>query len=381
MRVHLNLQAAPNRTSGIGVYTHETVRRLAGRSDLVLSGGFNSLRTRNVPLFDAYGFPVRISHVPARVVYRPPVLHRLPLSYSAMMRDHSDTFVFFANALPAMPLEGRVIAVVHDLIPIRIPLELPGIADRYRRQLEDIRERADVVVTVSQCSAADIAAETGIRPEQIVIVPNGIDAAVLAAPVPPDERTAVRERYGLPERYVLYFGGTRPYKNVIGLVDAYAQLASTVRRHVKLVITRQDTDLAARASALGLSDSVVFTPPIRDEDKAAVYQLAEVSVLVSLYEGFGIPVIEAMAAGTPVIASNVSSLPEVCGGAALLVDPLDPDALASKLEEVLGDGGLRASLSAAGRANAGRYSWDASADLFHSVLTGGHQQASADAER
>jgi glycosyltransferase involved in cell wall biosynthesis len=369
VRVHLNLQAAPNRTSGIGVYTHEIARRLAGRPHLLLSGGFNSLRTRQVPMFDAYGFPVRISHVPARLVYSPPVLRRLPVSYSAMMRDRSDTSVFFANALPAMPVRGRVVAVVHDLIPLRIPLELTGIAERYRRQLDAIRERADVVVTVSRASADDIAAETGISRDRIMIVPNGLDPSAFAGPLDADVRARVRERYGLPERYVLYFGGTRPYKNVARLVEAYSQLNAAVRAQVKLVITRQDADLQGRAAALGVSDSVVFTPAIRDEDKVAVYQLAEVAVLVSLYEGFGIPVIEAMAAGTPVVASDVSSLPEVCGGAALLVDPLDTDALASRLDQVLGDADLRASLTAAGLANARRYSWDASADLFDAALT------------
>ncbi len=370
MTVHLNLQAAPNRTSGIGVYTHEIARRLAGRPHLDLTGGFSSLRTRTVPLFDAYPFPVRFLHVPARLLYDPPAVRRLPVSYNALMRDRSDTSVFFANALPAAHIRGRVVVVVHDLIPLRIPLELPGIVDRYRRQLDDIRERADVVVTVSQASAADIAAETGIAPERIVIVPNGLDMATFAAPLAPAAQAAVRARYGLPDRYVLYFGGTRPYKNVGRLVEAYAQLGSRRRADVKLVITRQDPDLRALAAALGVSDSVVFTPPVRDEDKAAVYQLADVAVLVSLYEGFGIPVIEAMAAGTPVIASNVSSLPEVCGGAALLVDPLDTAALTSRLEEVLDDEDLRTSLTAAGLANASRYSWDASADLFDAVLTG-----------
>ncbi|HET7724587.1 MAG TPA: glycosyltransferase family 1 protein [Propionibacteriaceae bacterium] len=370
MKVHLNLQAAPNRTSGIGVYTHEIARRLAGRAHLDLTGGFSSLRTRTVPLFDAYGFPVRISHVPARLLYAPPAGRRLPLSYSALMHDRSDTSVFFANALPAARLRGRVVVVVHDLIPLRIPLELPGIVARYRRQLEDIGDRADVVVTVSQASKDDIVAETGIGPERVVIVPNGIDSTAYAPILDEAALASVRERYGLPDRYVLYFGGTRPYKNVARLVEAYSRLSGSLRDEVKLVVTRQDPELQARAAALDIADSVVFTPPVRDEDKAAVYHLADVSVLVSLYEGFGIPVIEAMAAGTPVIASNVSSLPEVCGGAALLVDPLDTDALACRLEEVLDDQDLRASLSTRGLANASRYSWDASADLFDTMLTG-----------
>ncbi|HSN11816.1 MAG TPA: glycosyltransferase family 1 protein, partial [Propionibacteriaceae bacterium] len=226
------------------------------------------------------------------------------------------------------------------------------------------------VVTVSQASAADITAGTGIAPERIVVVPNGVDASAFAAPLDETARAAVRERYGLPERYVLYFGGTRPYKNVSRLVEAYSRLDESLREQVKLVVTRRDPELQARAEALGISDSVVFTPPVRDEDKAAVYRLADVSVLVSLYEGFGIPVIEAMAAGTPVIASRVSSLPEVCGDAAVLVDPLDTDELAARLEEVLEDADLRASLAAAGLANAARYSWDTAADLLDGVLTG-----------
>jgi len=257
---------------------------------------------------------------------------------------------------------------VHDLIPLRIPLELPGIAERYRRQLDDIRHRADLVVTVSEWSRRDIAADTGIPAERIEVVPNGIDTTSFGRPADPSVLHAVRQKYSLPERFILYFGGARPYKNVARLIEAYALLPSATRTAVGLVITRQDPELQSRASELGVAGSVVFTPPVSDEDKVAVYQLAEMSVLVSLYEGFGIPVIEAMAAGTPVVASTAASLPEVCGGAGLLVDPLDIEGLAGQLQRLLEDADLRESLIQKGLRNAARFSWDTSADLFHTLL-------------
>ena len=369
MKVHLNLQPAPNRTSGIGVYAHEIATRLMLRPDLELRGGFSSLRTRSVPLFDTYDFPVHLSRIPERLLYPARRSPSLPMSYNTIMRDASEAFLFFSNRLPVARIAGTVIVVVHDLIPLRIPLELPGLVDRYRRQLEEIHRRADVIVTVSQSSRNDIAHELDMEPERIAIAANGVRFEDLNPPVDREARASVRARYALPDRYILYFGGTRPYKNVARIIEAYSLLNPAARQRVKLVITRRDADLQEQSRRLGVQDSVVFTRPVSDDDKAAVYQMADTTVLVSLYEGFGIPVIEAMAAGTPVIASNVSSLPEACGGAGLLVDPLDTRALAEALDRVLDDADLRRSMIASGLANARRFTWDASADTFHRLLT------------
>jgi glycosyltransferase involved in cell wall biosynthesis len=368
MKVHLNLQSAPNRTTGIGVYTNEIAQNLANYPDLTLSGGINSFRTRSYRMFESYPFPVHISKFPERIMYdRRAVV--APVSYNTMMRDESDVSVFFSNRMPRPRVRGTAVVVIHDVIPLRIPLEIPGIAERYRRQIHDAWQRADAIITVSESSRNDIASALSIDPTAIKIVPNGINLQDFQPLLSNEHRAAVKARYKLPDTFILYFGGTRPYKNVDQIIRAYALLNAKLRESVKLVITRQEPELQRLARAHGLTDHVVFTPPIRGEDKAALYQMAEISVLLSLYEGFGIPVLEAMAAGTPVIISNTSSLPEVGGGAALLVDPRDTEAIAAGMERILDDHDLKRTMIARGTANAGRYEWRDSARKFHEILT------------
>lgn len=370
MKVHVNLQAAPNQNTGIGVYTFEITRELARYPELELRGGFSSLRGGHRDIWDSYPFPVHISRIPGRLLYGQHLLNALPLSYNTLMRDVSDVAVFFSNQLPNMRIKGRVIAVVHDLIPLKIQLEDPGIADRFRRQLDDIRARADTIVTVSEHSRKDICSTLGVDPSRVRVVPNGVDLMSFQSVVPSARRTAVRARYGLPERFILYFGGTRPYKNVDQIVTAYALLDSNTRKQVKLVITRMDADLQHLATKLGVANDVTFTRPIDDVDKVAIYQMAEVALLVSQYEGFGIPAIESMAAGTPVIVSSVASLPEVCGGAAALVKPGDPEGISHHLQQILHDPVTRQRMAHDGAVNASRYSWSKAGQEFYEVLVG-----------
>jgi glycosyltransferase involved in cell wall biosynthesis len=172
----------------------------------------------------------------------------------------------------------------------------------------------------------------------------------------------VRRRYDLPERFVLFVGTLEPRKNLMRLVQAYAGLPASVRRHVSLVIAGGpgwlSETLRREVAERGLADRVRFIGYVRDEDMAPLYSLATVFAYPSLYEGFGLPVLEAMACGVPVLTSNVSSLPEVAGGAAVLVAPTDVDAIADGLTQLLDDTALAAKLVARGLEWSTNFSWD-----------------------
>jgi alpha-1,3-rhamnosyl/mannosyltransferase len=169
-------------------------------------------------------------------------------------------------------------------------------------------------------------------------------------------------RLTLPENYILYFGSNKPHKNLVRLIEAWqiANRKSQIANHELVIAGAWDArypEAKRRAEELDLADKVSLLGPVAEADLPALYAGAELFVFPSLYEGFGLPVLEAMACGAPVVCSNVSSLPEVAGDAALLVDPLDMDALAAAIVRVLGDEALRSEMRQRGLQQAGRFTW------------------------
>src|SRR6202022_1148799 len=176
---------------------------------------------------------------------------------------------------------------------------------------------------------------------------------------------SVRERYGIGPRFVLYFGGFDMRKNVPRLIEAFGRLPERRGREYQLVIAGRyhnlghplDPDPRETVRRLGLEGNVIFTGQVREQDKAPLFRPATVFAFPSLYEGFGIPVLEAMACGTPVVTSNLSALPEVAGDAGLLVDPYDVDAISQALAELLDSQERRDELARRGLERARRFTW------------------------
>jgi glycosyltransferase involved in cell wall biosynthesis len=220
------------------------------------------------------------------------------------------------------------------------------------------------VLADSEATRRDLGRSYGIAPEKVRVAYPGIDPT-LTLMTDTGVLKSVREKYGLPPRYLFFIGSLRPRKNLTRLVEAFAKAQPP---DTALVLAgkpgRAAQDLIAQVERLDLP--VIFPGYVADADVAALYSAALALVFPSLYEGFGFPVAEAMRCGTPVICSNTSSLPEIAGDAALLVDPLDADAIAEAIRRVAGDSDLRASLSARGKARAARFTWE---DAAHRTLT------------
>jgi glycosyltransferase involved in cell wall biosynthesis len=181
-----------------------------------------------------------------------------------------------------------------------------------------------------------------------------------------ERRKAVRSRYGLPDQFILGVGTLEPRKNFPHLISAYADLRRRTGMPHRLVIAGREgwmyEPIYDRVRQERVENTVQFLGYVADEDLPVLYNLAAVMAYPSLYEGFGIPPLEAMACGTPVVCSNLSSLPETVGDAALMVEPHDVSALSSALERVLEDDPLRQTLRVRGQAQAGRFTWDAAAE-------------------
>jgi glycosyltransferase involved in cell wall biosynthesis len=294
----------------------------------------------------------------------------------------------YHNAYIAMPYAPGVptVLTVYDLIPLLYPEQSSGRARRLAHLTNSLALRAaNVVLAISEATRADYLAHFRVPAERIVTAPLAADPAF--RPQSDAAVAALRARLALPERYVLYLGSNKPHKNLVGLVEAWrianqrisesANHASRVTHHAShLAIAgawdERYPEARQRVAALGLNDSVMFLGPVAEADLPALYSGAELFVFPSLYEGFGFPVLEAMACGTPVICSNVSSLPEVAGSAALQVDPRETDALAGAMDRVLSDAALREEMRRAGLAQAGRFSWTHTAqqtlDAYRRVL-------------
>ncbi|MGA2453501.1 MAG: glycosyltransferase family 1 protein [Solirubrobacteraceae bacterium] len=264
------------------------------------------------------------------------------------------------------PLWGRFrrVVTVHDLIYARFPEAHAGLRDRGMRVLvPGAVRRSHRVIADSHSTREDLVALLGVSPERIDVVPLGLGAVRREAP--PPERD-VRARFELGERsVVLSLSAKRPHKNLLALIGALAQIAPEQRP--VLVIpgypTAHELELRARADALGIAEDVRFPAWVSSEELEGLWSIARAFVFPSLYEGFGLPVLEAMARGVPVACSNASSLPEVAGDAALLFDPRDESAITTAISRLLSDEALRARLGELGVAQAERFTWERTARL------------------
>jgi len=232
--------------------------------------------------------------------------------------------------------------------------------------------QATAVLADSEATRRDLLSLCPVDGAKVRVVYLGRDEGL--APVSGRGRLdEVRSRYGIPGRYMLYLGTLQPRKNLDRLVEAFARLAGEPSlQGVDLVLAGKRgwlyESLFARVSRLGLEGRVLFPGYVSDADMAALYSGALATVFPSLYEGFGMPVLEAQSCGVPVVTSNNSSLPEVAGDAALQVDPTDVDAIASAIHRVVADETLRAELIRRGFENVKRFSWQKCAQETLAVL-------------
>lgn len=255
-----------------------------------------------------------------------------------------------------------VVVTLHDLIPIKHPETEKFVAQVYwRLQIPIAARRSSFIITDSEHARQEIMADFQVESGRIKATMLGFNPAMLeqrdAA-----EGVAIRNRYNLPGSYILYVGTIQPRKNIDSLIEAYARLRSGNSQIPGLVIVGRKgwlyDRLFERISELGLTDNVFFTGFVPDEELPFIYEGATVFSYLSLFEGFGLPPLEAMACGVPVVVSNTTSLPEVVGDAGFLVMPTDIDAIAAALKAVLDNPELAATMSRKGSERARSFSWD-----------------------
>jgi glycosyltransferase involved in cell wall biosynthesis len=281
------------------------------------------------------------------------------------------------------------VVTVHDVIHLIFPQYLPNrMAMHYARfMIKRALDKASLVLTVSAASKRDLLTFFDVNPEKIMVIPNGIDRAI-AAELPEEELGRTKERYQIFGRTVLFAGNVKPHKNVERLIAAFAKVREDSEfEDLTLIVVGDEISkypsLRRAVARHKVRGSVRFFGFVPEPTLVALYKIADVFVFPSLYEGFGLPPLEAMANGTPVVTSNISSLPEVVGDAALTVDPYNIDDIARAIRRILNEPDLREKMIKSGYERAGHFSWECSVSQVHRAYQQvlGIQQTSSAAAR
>jgi glycosyltransferase involved in cell wall biosynthesis len=354
-------RATAARATGTERYALQMIRTLTARP----APHRWTLYFRDAP---APGLIADTPHTTQRVIPFPRAWTHLRLA-GAVTADRPDLLWVPAHTLP-FAFRGRACVTLHDLGYLHFPAAHPA---RQRAYLDITTRwsaaRAAVVLADSRATADDLVRHYRIPADKIRVVYPGCDTP------PVGDIGAVRSAYALPERYFLFIGTLQPRKNIAALVAAYRHWCAAHPDDPAGLVLAGGRGWLYTPDWIGDNADGRITLPgyVDDADKGALYAGALALVFPSLYEGFGFPVLEAMACGTPVIASNTSSLPELAGDAALLVDPGSPHAIADAIHHISSDAGLRASLIEAGHRQAARFTWDAAGaaalDAFQDALT------------
>jgi len=365
VRIGIDYTAAVRQGGGIGRYARSLVRGLtevggAHSYRLLVAGGVSKTRREEwPPNFRVISLP--LSDRWTTILWQ---RLRLPL-WADLFTGPVDVFHSPDFVLPPIR-RGKRVVTVHDLSFLRCPACYEsGLREYLEAAVPRSVDRADLVLADSESTRQDLVELLGVPATKVKVLYLGVEPRF--CPVVDEKRLEqVRERYGLPGRFVLSLGTLQPRKNFERLIEAHSGVLERMTQDIHLVIAGRRgwlyEGIFKRVEELGLRERVTFLGFFADEDLPLLYNLADLFVLPSLYEGFGLPPLEAMACGTPVVASDVSSLPEVLGDAARMVDPLNVSALTEAMCRVLSDAHLRHRMIRKGLAQAGKFTWQDAAN-------------------
>ncbi|HEV2801022.1 MAG TPA: glycosyltransferase family 1 protein [Pyrinomonadaceae bacterium] len=363
--------------TGIGHYTFELARGLAA-----LAPAHDFELVAHVPIQRAVDDAFKIEPQPAnlRAVHAPVnSLSRRWWTIGLPLYVQRHGVALFHGTNYKIPLWNRcrTVVTIHDLsLLLHSHTHEEELVRRARLRLPAAARMASKIITDSESVKHEICAHLGTRPEKIAVVPLAPRRAF--RPVGVDESAAARRRLGVEDDFILFVGTVEPRKNLLTLVRAFAELVGHTSLRPQLVIAGQKGWLTDELFALieesGLGRRILFTGYVSDEDLAALYSSCRMSVYPSLYEGFGLPPLEAMSCGAPVITSRIPVIMETVGDAARLVTPTDVRELTDCIHELWTNDAERRRLSAKGRAHAATFTWERTArltlDVYEEVLQG-----------
>ena len=376
MTIYLDISAAVHRRAGLGRYAESLARALLSQLT-----NLPTYQSPNLPISQSTNLAffynreagieplVGLEHIPAHTIslgYKPwrMAVWAGQVAGIGFNRLVPGATLFHAAEHLLLPLRGvPTVLTVHDLIFRRYPQHHKPLNRWYlNATLPLYCRRADHIIAVSEQTKRDVMAAYGVPADKISVIYEAADARF--RPQPAEAVAEVRARYRLPDRYLLFVGTIEPRKNLGRVLAAFERLHAEGLTDALVIVGKRGwlyDDFFAQLEQSPVKRAVLFPGFVPDADLPAIYAGAQALAFPSEFEGFGLPVLEAMACGAPVVCSNSSSLPEVAGDAALRVDPADTDAITAALRRVVADADLAAELARRGVAQAARFSWQRAA--------------------
>lgn len=291
--------------------------------------------------------------------------------HRALKEDSIKAF-FGPNFVQPILFDGESTIIVHDMIHRTYPDAYPRL---YRIYLQTFLGRAvkkaDQIITVSNHSKKDLQKYRDVLPEKISVAPGAANEHYRPRNLSSESRERLRKKYDLPDQFLLYVGNIEPRKNLVGIIEALSLLNKEDRPPLVIVGKEQlaDENFKQVYQQCDFKDQITFTGYVAEDDLPLLYNLARIFIFPSLYEGFGLPVLEAIQSGTPVITSNTTSLPEVVGNAAVTVDPRDIAEISREISDLWTNEKSRIEYRELGYEQASEFSWQQTADKISSIWT------------
>ncbi len=362
MRVGFDITAIPKAKSGVGFYVLNLLKALADVDKDDVFYVFSKKEDASLPDLAAENFRTIQCSTDNRLLRLWWEQAVLPRHMAANKLD------VFHSPHYTIPLKCRIptVTTFHDMTFF----SHPEVHERskvvfFQRMIKLAADRASAIIAVSESTKNDAVKFLGLQEDRIDVVYEGVDVDFYRPLDETDGLEPVRAKYGLEKDFILFVGTLEPRKNITGVIEAFSRVVGGVKKEYNLVVAGTKgwnyQSVFELVQRLNIEREVVFTGYVPEEELPLLLNAASVFVYPSFYEGFGIPPLEAMACGTPVVTSNISSLPEVVGDAGILVDPNDPDAIADAIQRILSDDGLRRELAAKGVARAKLFSWQKAA--------------------
>ncbi|WP_394884845.1 glycosyltransferase family 4 protein [Clostridium butyricum] len=371
MKVSIELQPCLKKKSGIGVYTYELTKRLENFKDIKFQGNIFNFLNRNDIEQDIPDLTLNknICSLFPYSIYRR-IWRCMPIKYNVLFRNDADIYQFFNFIVPTN-ISGKVITTIHDLTYILYPETMDKKnRERLKKDMINTVNRVDYILTISENSKNDIIKYLNIPEDKITVIYPGVDE-IYKQVLDEKHIEKIKRKYNIIGRYLLYLGTLEPRKNIETIIKSYNDFIKSSDEDIKLVLAGKKgwlyDSIFNLVSEYGLENNVVFTDYVDDSDKPALYQGAEIFLFPSLYEGFGIPVAEAMASRTPVITSNSSSLPEVAGDSAIITEPLDYRKISESIKKILRDSNIRQKMIENGIKQVEKFNWDDSAEKLRKI--------------
>lgn len=365
MRIAINTRfLLSHKMEGFGWFTYEVVKRIVEQHPEHQFFFFFDRKFDSKFIFSDNVTPV-VLNPPARH----PILFKIWFNYSVTraLKKHNIDLFFSPDGYLSLKTDLPQIGVIHDLNFEHYPEDIPASPRKYLKTYFPLfAKKAAKIITVSEFSKQDIVKQYGVLPEKITVAHNGGNESF--QPITETEQSIIKNKYSHGKDYFVYVGALHARKNTDRLFQAFDKFKKASQSDLKLVVVGEklwkfDQD-NVDFNELKYKDDIIFTGHLKIEELIKIVAAARALTLVSYFEGFGIPLVEAMRCGTPIITSNTTSLPEVAGDCGLLVDPFDINDICNAMVKLIEDSNLQSELSTKGLERAKLFSWNQSAELI-----------------